>query len=213
MRPSNINPAPDAWREDSDTGSRQTTFLGGAATPGGAGDDDSEITPQQMGFSAGQRTRQTRDQLYREATENPNSEATEIVKALLFEGIVRSGADPYEEEHWNAFSAERVRLDAARQSAKPTAAGRQGEPEQFGQSPNREIAQLRGHLDEISQAAEAARAAMEAGTPMDHMAVYNRIAEVIGLRPQPYEQGSPGAASREEAQPASRPEAVGHSEP
>jgi hypothetical protein len=205
MRPSNKNPAPDAWREDSDTRSRQTTFLGGAATPGGAGDDDLEITPQQIAFSAGQRARQTRDQLYREATENPDSEATEIVKTLLFEGIVRSGADPYEEEHWNAFSAERVRLDAARQSAKPAAVSRQGEPEQLTQSPNREIARLRGHLDEIAQAAEDARAAMEAGTPMDHMAVYNRIAEVIGLRPQPHEQGGAGAASREEAQAGSRP--------
>src|SRR5271170_6021581 len=141
MRPSSENPAPGAWREDSDTGSRQTTSLGGAATPGCAGDDDLEISPQQAAFSAGLRARQTRDQLYREATENPDSEATEIVKTLLFEGIVRSGADLYEEEHWNAFSAERVRLDAARQSTKPAATGKQGQPEQLTQSPNREIAQ------------------------------------------------------------------------
>lgn len=178
----------------------------------GAGRDDSEASSAPS--STHQKARQIRDQLYREAIENPDSEAHEIVNSLLFAGIVRTGADPYEEAHWDAMGEERGgRGAAAARGTKPAAARKRDELRQRTRSADPEVSQLRAKLIEVSGAAHAAQAALEAGQPMDHMAIYNRIAEVIGLRPpsQPSEQQSQSGATISTGEPRAggRPEGLG----
>jgi len=161
-----------------------------------AGGEDPETLLQEATSSTGPTAREMRDQLYREAIDNPGSEA---------HAILRSGSDPFEEAHWTAMGEERARSGAASgPRSRPTAGRKQA------QRVVPEVSQLRANLAEVSAAAEAARASLEAGKTMHHMAIYSKIAEVIGLRepPRPHQQES----GRGDLCAADGPEGAGQNE-
>jgi hypothetical protein len=126
--------------------------------------------------------RQT-DALYAEAQDNPDSEAGQMVRAFVLSGIrnvqPRSSSD---EAPTLALGEERRRQRQARHrltgGAKAEAAPDRARRADRAQK-TREYEAM---LQEVAQTAATASAAAEAGRPLDAIAVYERIAEIVGLR-------------------------------
>ena len=130
-----------------------------------------------------QRLRRQRDQLYEEARDNPDSDADEMVRALLLSGIL--GAQPQSEDLAEEDEALRRSLSEERRRQR-LAGGRAAEVTGAealsggagASRAERRLREVETMLEEVAQV--AAKAAAQPA--MDPMAVYRRIAEIIGLQ-------------------------------
>jgi len=120
--------------------------------------------------------RQKRDELLRDARDNPGSEAGEILQALVLAGISRLESDSGAAEAELDLEDARERYQGFRQqNPKPGAEG-------GGQRVVEQLWERTHKLNQVEETAAEAQAALAAGHPMDALAVYNRIAEIVGLR-------------------------------
>ena len=138
-------------------------------------------------------------EMFRMARANPKSGAGEMVRILLLNSVANMHADRYHdpklvlgEERRRGLEAEhrgemaqhkveqlRIRVERDREMLKLTRL-KVRELDQRVKENDRKLAQAQ-------QTAEGAKRALENGQPLDAMTVYNRIAEIVGLR-QPAEQ-------------------------
>ena len=139
---------------------------------------------------------QQRDDLYDEARRNPESDADEMVKALLLSAIRDAQRELQESE--KADEANRRSREQERRQQRILARRAAGEAGADFLPRAAEAAVAEARLREVqSQIAEVARIASDATAQpsMDPMAVYNKIAEIIGLQypsgqdPQPRNEG------------------------
>jgi hypothetical protein len=134
--------------------------------------------------------------LYERAVENPNSEANEMVRILLLNQIAHMQPETYQQEPKMTITEERRR--GAEVKDKEEVNRRKGE--QFELAKARHTAEMRKlnaqiqnletegrqkemKLQQAQRVVDQALAQAEHGQAMDHMTIYNKIAEVIGLRP------------------------------
>ena len=144
--------------------------------------------------------KQKRDELYAAARENPDSEEAEMVQVLLFAGISQMQPESYNQTPGLALGAERKRYGQARdrragerrtrratEQAHASEQAEEGGPAVEGaeietQGLRRELSDREARLRKATHALEAALSADADGRPMDPLQVYNRIAEIVGLR-------------------------------
>jgi hypothetical protein len=147
-------------------------------------DPESESRPKREEL---QRLRRQRDQLYEEARDNPDSDAEEMVRALLLSGILSTRTESEEEELVRRSLGEerRQQLRGGRQAAEQIGAealaGAAG-----AKRVERRLLETEARLKEVAHVAAEAAARLA----MDPAAVYRRIAEIIGLQ-------SPAVQARE----------------
>jgi hypothetical protein len=156
--------------------------------------------------------RQQRDELYQDARTHPDSEADQMVQILLLTALRNQQAGDYDANLGDVLAGERrgyrqarakriqerqgAGLGEAAESDPPggeiggEAGGREaGGQEASGAGGRRagenqiEYTDAEMRLRKVAQALETAKAAAESGKEMDAMQIYNKIAEVIGLRP------------------------------
>jgi hypothetical protein len=126
---------------------------------------------------------QKRDELLQDARDDPGSEAGEMLQALLLAGISHLPEFDRQEAEMT-LDEERQRYQSVREQ-NPKAGAEAGSRDVI-----LDLAEREGRLREVAEATKAAQAALASGQPMDALAVYNRIAEIVGLRaPEP----NPGA--------------------
>ncbi|HEY6292577.1 MAG TPA: hypothetical protein VI455_13595 [Terriglobia bacterium] len=126
--------------------------------------------------------RQKRDELIRDARDDPGSEAGEMLQALLLAGLSHLQPEPHNQEAEMTLDEERQRYQSVREQ-NPKVGAEAGSRHVILDLEERE-----GRLREVAEATKAAQAALASGQPMDALAVYNRIAEIVGLRaPEPNE--------------------------
>jgi hypothetical protein len=116
-----------------------------------------------------QALRQKRDELYRDARANPDSEAGEMVQMLLLAGLSNMRPELSDEEAPLTLEEERRRYQLARH-AQEAAAG---------------AARLKAQDDALSRELGEGQKKLERATAvpgLTELQVYNRIAEIIGLR-------------------------------
>ena len=181
------------------------------AAPGGleaAGADEAQI-PENYEYAAYDplhgkivvRFKDAVNDLYNQSVENPNSDANEIVRILLLNQMANMNPALYHREPRMTYSEERHRgVENRRQTELD-----QQKAKQFDVAKDRSSAEMRKlnaqirnlelearqkkmKLEQAQRMVDQARAAEEHGQPMDHLAIYNKIAEVIGLRPPAGEQ-------------------------
>jgi hypothetical protein len=132
--------------------------------------------------------RRQRDELYQDARSHPDSDADQMVQILLLSAMSSEEAGGYDENLGAALVRERrgyrqarakraqdrrgAGLDETAPAGAETAGGDEGE----NFSPEM-------RLEKIAQALQEAEDAAESGQAVDSMVIYNKIAEVIGLRP------------------------------
>jgi hypothetical protein len=135
-----------------------------------------------------QRLRQQRDQLYEEARDNPDSDAGEMVRALLLSGILSTQPESEEDELVRrSFDEERRQQAIARRRAAEEAGAALLHGRAGASRADSRIREVQARMAEVARvAAEAA-----ARPTMDATAVYSRIAEIIGLQ-------SPAVQAREQ---------------
>ena len=124
-----------------------------------------------------------RDRLYDEARENPASEANEMVRSFLLSGMLSIRSEASEEAELDEVEAE--------PGSPSVPAGVRGERRR--RELETRIREQEFKLEEVAKAAQEAAAAAAAGQPFDAMAVYDRIAEIVGLRPSADELQNPYA--------------------
>ncbi|HEY6291201.1 MAG TPA: hypothetical protein VI455_06505 [Terriglobia bacterium] len=138
--------------------------------------------------------KQKRDELYAAARENPGSEEAQMVQVLLLAGISQTEPPSYNKTPGLALGVERERYGQARdrrtgerrarhtpeqaQEAGTATEGAESETEEL----RREVVDREARLRKAAHALEAARSADAEGRPMNPLQVYNRIAEIVGLR-------------------------------
>jgi hypothetical protein len=137
-------------------------------------------------------------QMWDDARSNPNSEASEMVHILLFTQLVNMEEDLPEKDlkevYGEQFRRHRLQkdLEIATYNAKRAderlrqADERNAMLERKLKLAEDQAKEKQRKLDEAEREANRARAALENDQPMDAMAVYNRIAEIVGLT-QPLE--------------------------
>jgi len=144
--------------------------------------------------------------MFREARENPKSGAGEMVRILLLNAVANMHADRYADPK-TVLAEERHRGDEARLrnemaqhqiSRLTTQRKRDEQAIELNRLKAAELQQKISERDrklaEALEAAENARRSLENGQPIDAMAVYNKIAEIVGLRaPGEQEQAAGGA--------------------
>jgi hypothetical protein len=145
-----------------------------------------------------QKLRQQRDRLYEEARDNPDSDASEMVRALLLSGILSAEAEARdlgkEDEALRRSLSEERRQQrlaggrAAEEAGAEFLSGRAG-----ASRAERRLREVETMLEEVAEV--AAKAAAQPA--MDPMAVYRRIAEIVGLQ-SPAEQAGPAGDIRRE---------------
>jgi hypothetical protein len=134
--------------------------------------------------------------LYQKAVENPNSEANEIVRILLLNQIRHMQPEKYQEEPRLTLTEERRRgIEVTQKQEVYQHAAKRFEI--FAAQKALEIERLKAQIkkletdtqhkqvqiDKAQRILDQAQAAAEHQQPMDHMTIYNKIAEVIGIRP------------------------------
>ena len=136
--------------------------------------------------------------MFDDARSNPNSEAAEMVHILLFTQLVNMEEELPEKDlkhvYGEQFRRHRLQkdLEIAKYDAERANKRLQQSDERNGMLERKlklaeqEAAVKQRKLDEAEREANRARAALENDQPMDAMAVYNRIAEIVGLT-QPLE--------------------------
>jgi len=152
--------------------------------------------------------RQQRDELYQDARSHPDSEADQMVQILLLSALRNQQAGDYYASLGGALAGEhrgyrqaRAKHIVERQGVGlGEADGSNQQDAQIGGQPGgggagglkaagevregelgRADAELR--LKKVAQMLQNAKAAADSGKEMDAMQIYNKIAEVIGLRP------------------------------
>jgi len=126
--------------------------------------------------------RQQRDELYRDARDHPDSDADQMVRILLLSAMSNQRSADDDEDLGAALARERrdYRQARAKRLREPqpadadTAGGKAAEDDAGDYS-----AQTR--LEKIAQALDDMKAAAESGKEMDAQAVYERIADIVGL--------------------------------
>jgi hypothetical protein len=136
--------------------------------------------------------------MWDDARSNPNSEASEMVHILLFTQLVNMEEELPEKDlkqvYGEQFRRHRLQkdLEIAKYNADlankrlQQADDRNAMLERKLKLAEQEAAAKQRKLDEAEREANRARAALENQQPMDALAVYNRIAEIVGLT-QPLE--------------------------
>ena len=133
--------------------------------------------------------RAQRDRLYDEAREDPSSEASELVRSFLLSGLLairpeaRGGAqldgpEALPNGRPGADDGSGSKLERGRPSAPESARGARRRHDLETRIREQDL-----KLREVARAAREATTAAASGQPMDAMAVYNQIAEIVGLRP------------------------------
>jgi hypothetical protein len=146
------------------------------------------------------------NELYDQAMENPNSEANEMVRILLLNQMANMNPETYHHEPRLTYTEERHRgVEAKRQKDLD-----QQKAKQFDMAYTKHQAELRKlnaqiqnletearskeiKLQQAQRVVDQALAQAEHGQEMDHMTIYNKIAEVIGLRPPAGQQQAVGS--------------------
>jgi predicted transposase YdaD len=157
--------------------------------------------------------RQQRDKLYRDAQNQPDSEAHQMVQILLLSAMSNQQPEAYHEQFGDSLARERRGYREARarraQERRGAPLGEEEEEIRAGveasgdETPESEADALgpEMRLQTIAQALEHAEAAAESGKGMDPLAVYKRIAQIVGLTPPPELTGSrtppPRASTRD----------------
>lgn len=133
-------------------------------------------------------------EMFEDARENPNSDASEMVHILLLTQLVNMEEQLPEKDikqiygeqfrrHRFQKDLEMAKFDAERASARVRQADeRNAMLERKLKLAEHQAAERQKKLDEAQREANRARAALENHQPMDALAVYNRIAEIVGLR-------------------------------
>jgi hypothetical protein len=181
------------------------------AAPGGlegTGADEAQI-PENYEYAAYDplhgkivvRLKEAVNDLYNQSVENPDSDANEIVRILLLNQMANMNPETYHREPRLTYTEERhrgVEVDDKKEMNQQKA-------KQFDMAQSKHLAEMRRlnvqiqnlemegrqremKLEQAQRMVDQARAAEEHGQPMDHLAIYNKIAEVIGLRPPSAEQ-------------------------
>lgn len=139
-------------------------------------------------------------QMWEDARDNPNSEASEMVHILLFTQLVNMEEQLPEKDlkqlYGEQFRRHRLQkdLEIAKYNAKRAderirqADDRNAMLERKLKIAEDEAKEKQKRLDQAEREANKARAALENQQPIDHMAIYNKIAEVIGIRPPASQQ-------------------------
>jgi hypothetical protein len=138
--------------------------------------------------------RQQRDELYQDARNHPDSDADQMVQILLLSAMSNQQGDAYDADFGaaraderRAYRQARAKRAQQRQQAQPGEAADDAAPggDTAGGEADDEVDNLSPEmrLEKIAQALEDAKSAAESGKEMDPMKIYNKIAEVIGLRP------------------------------
>jgi len=135
------------------------------------------------------------EKMYRDAVENPKSEASEMVHILLLSQIRKMApqlaeSDPKmligEERHRNEF---KKKIEMSERNVEQYEIRTKMQQERIRMLDEKLAIEKQKAEDEHQKVLEArriteqARTAAEVGQPMDAMAVYNQIAEIVGLRP------------------------------
>jgi len=117
--------------------------------------------------------RQKRDELLRDARDNPGSEAGEMLGAIVLAGISRLESEQEAE----------LEMNETRQLFESF---RQQNPKPGSETASKTVIdglwEREQKLEDVMQATAEAQAAIAAGQPLDALAVCNRIAEIVGLR-------------------------------
>lgn len=122
-----------------------------------------------------------RDQLYEEARTNPASDADDMVRAFVLSGMAtarpaRSNATLI------AIGQERRRGRLAREQVPGELKAEFSTEKVAERELDEKLRDQADKLEQVAQAARDAEAAAKAGKPMDAKAIYDRIAEIVGLR-------------------------------
>ncbi|HUI40609.1 MAG TPA: hypothetical protein VL523_01455 [Terriglobia bacterium] len=134
--------------------------------------------------------RRQRDELYQDAQANPGSDSGEIVRLLLLEGLSHLQPDPFGGAPRGVLGAERQRGQLVRSVPLegPEAAGESetgkaaaGTLRHGSSDLERKYHDVRARLDRVGELADTARQAAANGQ-LDAAAVYEQIAQIIGLR-------------------------------
>jgi len=135
------------------------------------------------------------EEMFREARENPRSDANLMVRIMLLNQVARVEAERYREDPKLVLTEERRRgADHLRQLEEQRL--RAGGVETRKKKVEADIKLIEVRVRDLQQqvderdlqlsdarrAAENAKAALENGQPLEPLAVYNRIAEIVGLR-------------------------------
>ena len=125
-----------------------------------------------------QALKRRRDELYAEAQGNPDSDAGEILRALLLSGILSTDAEALDDAPRLAMGEERRRhqLESRRLSDEAKAQTKHAMAQ--ADVLERKLRDQNAKLERVAKAAADAAA----GKFIDHRAVYERIAEIVGLR-------------------------------
>jgi hypothetical protein len=125
--------------------------------------------------------RRERDELYEEARQDAASEAAEIVRALVRAGL-SSAYDAYDDAPRLALGEERRRHERARRRRTQEEEAEARRAWEHTSELEQKIGEQQAMLEEVARAAADAKAAAESGREQDPTAVYERIAEIVGLR-------------------------------
>jgi hypothetical protein len=138
--------------------------------------------------------------MFKAARENPRSGAGDMVRILLLNAVANMHADRYHDARF-VLSEERRRGEESQR--KGEMAQHQAEQLKLRAQKFRsdleiaglkvrklqvEVSEHERRLQQVRESAEAAKNALENGQPLDAMAVYNKIAEIVGLRAPTAEQ-------------------------
>lgn len=134
------------------------------------------------------------EKMYQEAMENPRSDANDMLHILMLNAVANLDAGAYrdprvvltEERHRGAEFEHRAEMDQHRVAQLERQKRKDEEEIKLIKLRVRELQQKVDEGDrqlaEALEAAEKAKKALENGEPLDAMSVYNRIAEIVGLR-------------------------------
>lgn len=143
--------------------------------------------------------------LFRQASEDPDSEANSMVQILLLNQIAEIDTERYRQDPKMVLSEERRRgIEHDRQAE--LAKHRNKKMEADTAKVRLEIERLKGQIKKLTQDLEAgeikleqarrvldqANVSAEVGQPMDPQKVYRRIAEIVGLRAPADAEQQPG---------------------
>ncbi|HEV3278287.1 MAG TPA: hypothetical protein VG860_15825 [Terriglobia bacterium] len=130
-------------------------------------------------------------QMFEEAAEDPNSQASEMVHLLLLNQLTNMESQLSEKELRAVFGEEhrqqsfkvRLGLSTTRQAhMKKMGEERLKLLRQKLKIEKQKAGDAHNKVLEAERLAKEAKAAADGGQPMDSMAIYNRIAEIVGLR-------------------------------
>lgn len=123
------------------------------------------------------------------ARENPQSEANEMVRAMLLNQVANAQPDSYQGRATQMLAEERRRGTEERRKAEMNRHNLRF-MELRETALNQQIQERDQRLAKTKRELEKAESALEHGKPLDPRAVYRRISEIVGLR-APADQAQP----------------------